>query len=87
MTGVRGARYDGIADWYDGYNEAAAGSHGAELARLLGPGTGRCLDLGCGTGQYAEVIRSTGRVIDRVVEPRDEPLPYALAVCAHRPGA
>ena len=36
MTGVRGARYDGIADWYDGYNEAAAGSHGAELARLLG---------------------------------------------------
>ncbi|TMM31702.1 MAG: methyltransferase domain-containing protein [Actinobacteria bacterium] len=62
MTGVRGARYDGIADWYDGYNEAAAGSHGAELARLLGPGTGRCLDLGCGTGQYAEVIRSTGRV-------------------------
>ena len=26
MTGVRGARYDGIADWYDGYNEAAAGN-------------------------------------------------------------
>jgi ubiquinone/menaquinone biosynthesis C-methylase UbiE len=56
------ARYDGIADWYDEYNAQAAGSHGAELARLLGPGSGRCLDLGCGTGHYVEAIRATGRV-------------------------
>jgi ubiquinone/menaquinone biosynthesis C-methylase UbiE len=55
------ARYDGIADWYDEYNAPAAESHAAELATLLGPGTGLCLDLGCGTGQYFEAIRGTGR--------------------------
>jgi len=41
VTTTSEARYDGIADWYDGYNEEAARSHGAELLRLLGPGAGR----------------------------------------------
>ncbi len=62
MTTTSEARYDGIADWYDGYNEEAARSHGAELLRLLGPGAGPCLDLGCGTGHYFDVIRASGRV-------------------------
>jgi SAM-dependent methyltransferase len=31
------------------------------LASLLGPGSGLCLDLGCGSGLYLDVIRSTGR--------------------------
>ena len=41
-----------MADWYDqeiselGLTPAAV----AALLRLVGPGTGRCLDLGCGTG-------------------------------------
>src|SRR5918992_3248195 len=45
-------RYDGLADWYDaqigrlGLTPAAVGT----LLRLVGPGPGRCLDLGCGTG-------------------------------------
>jgi ubiquinone/menaquinone biosynthesis C-methylase UbiE len=55
------ARYDGIADWYDAYNAPAAESNAVELAALLGPGEGLCLDLGCGTGQYLEAIRGTGR--------------------------
>lgn len=55
------ARYDAIADWYDDYNAGAAAQHAVELAALLGPGEGLCLDLGCGTGQYLEAIRGTGR--------------------------
>jgi hypothetical protein len=82
--GVPEARYDGTADWYDSHTEEVAESHAAELARLLGPGTGRCLDPGCGTGHHFGVIRATGRA---VVEPRKEPLPYALALRAYRPGA
>jgi ubiquinone/menaquinone biosynthesis C-methylase UbiE len=56
------ARYDAIADWYDDYNAPAAALNGVELAALLGPGEGLCLDLGCGTGQYLDAIRGTGRV-------------------------
>jgi SAM-dependent methyltransferase len=55
------ARYDGVADWYDEYNAAAAEQHAAHLAELLGPGDGLCLDLGCGTGQYLDAIAGTGR--------------------------
>jgi ubiquinone/menaquinone biosynthesis C-methylase UbiE len=55
------ARYDGLADWYDEYNGPAAEHHGAELLHLLGPGTGPCLDLGCGTGHYFAAIRASGR--------------------------
>jgi ubiquinone/menaquinone biosynthesis C-methylase UbiE len=55
------ARYDGIADWYDAYNAPAAELNAVELAALLGPGEGLCLDLGCGTGHYLEAIRGTGR--------------------------
>jgi ubiquinone/menaquinone biosynthesis C-methylase UbiE len=55
------ARYDGLADWYDEHNAPAADLNAAELAALLGPGDGLCLDLGCGTGQYAAAIRGTGR--------------------------
>jgi ubiquinone/menaquinone biosynthesis C-methylase UbiE len=57
------ARYDGIADWYDAYNARTAGSHAVEFAALLGPGDGLCLDLGCGTGQYLDAIRGTGRAV------------------------
>src|SRR5215813_982821 len=60
MTATK-ARYDGIADWYDAYNAPAAQAHAVELAALLGPGDGLCLDLGCGTGQYFDAIRGTGR--------------------------
>ena len=55
------ARYDAIAEWYDEYNEDAAARNAVELAALLGPGDGLCLDLGCGTGHYLDAIRATGR--------------------------
>ena len=54
------ARYDGFADWYDEnlapYIEAA----GRELLALLGPGPGRCLDLGCGTGLNLRRLTDAG---------------------------
>jgi SAM-dependent methyltransferase len=60
------AAYDEIADWYEsefiapqsapddplGVNEA--------LRDLLGPGTGRCLEIACGTGVYAGRLRELG---------------------------
>jgi SAM-dependent methyltransferase len=57
------ARYDGIAEWYDAHNAEGAEANAAEIAALLGPGGGLCLDLGCGTGQYLDAIRSTGRSV------------------------
>ena len=44
------ARYDGFADWYDANIGPFAEPAGEELLALLGPGSGRCLDLACGTG-------------------------------------
>ncbi|MGI5126040.1 class I SAM-dependent methyltransferase [Pseudonocardia sp. CA-107938] len=62
--GTRGeARYDGHAAWYDQINEAGAAWHREEVARLLGRGSGRCLDLCCGTGQYVAALGDTGRTI------------------------
>jgi SAM-dependent methyltransferase len=52
-------RYDGIADWYDlssGADEDAASA----LRGLLGGEAGRCLDLGCGTGQYFTLLSECG---------------------------
>lgn len=55
------ARYDGIAEWYDEVTLDSARKSRAALVELLGQGKGWCLDLGCGTGLYFDVIRSTGR--------------------------
>lgn len=58
------ARYDGHADWYDGYvtGEVAAytAAAAAALERLTGPGAGRCLDVGCGTGVLTEALDRLG---------------------------
>lgn len=62
-------RYDAIADWYEevflGGPQATAlteDSIGVKrvLRDLLGPGGGACLEVGCGTGVYAPVIRDLG---------------------------
>src|SRR3954454_9542665 len=58
------ARYDGFADWYDetlGFYATDELSSSAHLRKLLGPGTGLCLDVACGTGFNSEAVRSTGR--------------------------
>ncbi|HUL28141.1 MAG TPA: methyltransferase domain-containing protein [Streptosporangiaceae bacterium] len=57
------ARYDGLADWYDGWNEPNAARNAAAVRELLGPGGGLCLDIGCGTGQYLGVLAATGRTV------------------------
>jgi SAM-dependent methyltransferase len=57
------ARYDGLAEWYDEHNATAADSNREPLLDLLGPGDGLCLDLGCGTGQNLQTLRSTGRTV------------------------
>ena len=59
-TGVR-ARYDGLAEWYEQYNAPAAEANRDAVVELLGAGW--CLDLGCGSGQYVEAIRQTGRQV------------------------
>ena len=58
------ARYDGHADWYDGW----ARSSGAEvmataraaLGELLPSAPGPAVDIGCGTGLHAEFMRGLG---------------------------
>jgi ubiquinone/menaquinone biosynthesis C-methylase UbiE len=57
------AAYDEIADWYE-QEFLGAGGGGldvdAMLADLLGPGSGGCLEVGCGTGVNAASVRRLG---------------------------
>lgn len=60
-----GARYDGVADWFDHYVSDGGARHITSwaqelLTRLLGTGAGWCLDLGCGSGVHIDTIRSLG---------------------------
>lgn len=73
MGGMPGtARYDGLGDWYDGFAAQSAASGSEAIAGLLGGGNGVCLDVGCGTGLYFDVIRSTGRLPIGVDLSRDQ---------------
>jgi ubiquinone/menaquinone biosynthesis C-methylase UbiE len=55
------ARYDAHVDWYE---ELASTESFVELREhavaMLGPATGRCLDLGCGTGLALPLLASAG---------------------------
>jgi SAM-dependent methyltransferase len=57
-----GARYDGIADWYDTEFQPAPleSETWQTLVRLLGEGAGALLDVGCGTGAYASGFAALG---------------------------
>lgn len=57
------ARYDGHADWYDSWNAPHAARAAPDIAGLLGPGEGLCLDLGCGGGLYVDALAATGRTV------------------------
>jgi SAM-dependent methyltransferase len=57
------ARYDGHADWYEAWNGPHIEPNAQALARMLGPGAGLCLDLGCGVGSYLGPLASTGRIV------------------------
>lgn len=54
------ARYDGYAEWYEEFRPAMSTEELEALQRLLGPGKGRCLDLGCGTGLAAAAVTELG---------------------------
>lgn len=61
------AAYDQIADWYEQQFLPAQRRSGADslgirraVADLLGPGTGPCLEIGCGTGAWAAQVRWLG---------------------------
>jgi SAM-dependent methyltransferase len=66
------APYDEIADWYEGVflaRQRAAPQAGGfadalgidrAVVELLGEGTGRCLEIGCGTGVYGPRLRQLG---------------------------
>jgi SAM-dependent methyltransferase len=54
------ALYDGYAEWYD-ENVAPFGLAATKtFRRLVGPGRGDCLDLGCGTGLHALALLDFG---------------------------
>jgi SAM-dependent methyltransferase len=54
------ARYDGLAEWYEQFRPQLPEHELDALRRLLGPGTGRCLDLGCGTGVPTAAVAELG---------------------------
>jgi SAM-dependent methyltransferase len=58
MPGV--ARYDGLAEWYDENLRGFTLRWTDTLRQLLGPGPGRCLDLGCGTGLHFATLAELG---------------------------
>jgi SAM-dependent methyltransferase len=59
------AHYDGVAAWYD--EHLAPSSEVREtVRRLVGPGAGRCLDLGCGTGFHIPVLHELGWTVTGV---------------------
>jgi ubiquinone/menaquinone biosynthesis C-methylase UbiE len=59
---MEGARYDGIADWYDTEFQPAPlqSETWTTLVRLLDDSPGTLLDVGCGTGSYAAALRERG---------------------------
>ena len=61
MKARKTARYDGLAEWYDERFVVDAEPHQPGLLDLLGPGSGPCLDIGCGTGRNFGTIRVSGR--------------------------
>lgn len=66
---VRGRepRYDAHADWYETYLAGPAAAHtlrtSEALAKMLGTGSGVCLDVGCGTGVHAAVLQELGWLV------------------------
>ena len=59
---MTGARYDGIADWYDTEFQPSPleSETWKTIAPLLGEGAGSLLDVGCGTGSYAAGFAALG---------------------------
>jgi SAM-dependent methyltransferase len=55
-----GARYDNVVEWFEDFRPSLNDDERDVLCRFLGPGEGRCLDLGCGTGVAIPHVRQLG---------------------------
>lgn len=65
---MAGARYDGIADWYDTEFQPTPleSETWQTLVELLGEGDAALVDIGCGTGSYAAGLRELGWTVTGV---------------------
>jgi SAM-dependent methyltransferase len=73
------ARYDGATAWYESFAADEVLTCVRNFAvGLLGPGPGRCLDLGCGTGLAIPALVAAGWSVVGVDVSRDQ-----LAAAAH----
>jgi len=70
---MEGARYDGIADWYDTEFQPAPleSETWQTLVELLGDGAGSLVDIGCGTGSYAAGLAKLGWPVTGVDQSED----------------
>lgn len=72
------SRYDPHADWYEAFRPSLNEDEADALRRMLGGGSGRCLDIGCGTGvAIPELARLGWTVVG--VDASDEMLSRARA--------
>jgi SAM-dependent methyltransferase len=69
------ARYDGLAAWYDQEQSRVAERPDSPLqhfGELVGPGNGLIVDVGCGTGLPATLLRERGWTVGGVDFSRDQ---------------
>jgi SAM-dependent methyltransferase len=60
------ARYDAHVEWYEAFRPSLSEYETDVLRRFLGHGSGRCLDLGCGSGVAIPVLESLGWTVTGV---------------------
>jgi SAM-dependent methyltransferase len=60
------ARYDTHVEWYGEFRPSLPEDEVDVLRRFLGRGRGRCLDLGCGTGNAIAVLNRLGWTVTGV---------------------